>query len=114
MELYVTSNAATPQINALFRLEPGCLGPNGIDLAHAFCDQIKSDLQTHINDNQIINWRIEPRFDKSLPETEYSLNERSINAEQAKLLVEKLGSDLDDIEMKLHDLLAEWIDEFLA
>jgi hypothetical protein len=114
MELKVTSHAATPQINALFRLEPGCLGPNGVDLAYAFCDQIEDDLKKHINCNQVINWRIEPRFDKSLPETEYTLNQRTINASQAKQLVEKLGSDLDDIEMTLHDLLAEWIDEFLS
>jgi hypothetical protein len=114
MEFIVTSHVTTPQINALFRLEPGCLGPNGIDLAYAFCDQIKHDLQSQINNNQVINWRIEPRFDKTLPETEYSFNERPINPSQAKQLAEKLGINLDDIEMNLHDMLAEWIDDFLA
>jgi len=100
------------KLNVLFRVEPGCLGPDGIDHVEGFCKFAKKTVSNL--DSDYIRWVITPRYDKSLPEMEYKVRNKSLSQERATQYLDTLGKDLDEFEENLQEKLAELIDEFLG
>ncbi len=96
----------------LFRVEPGCLGPNGKDYIEDFCYFAAKALAEV--DADFVRWKIVPRYDKSLPETQYMLAGKQLTYQQACKYMALLGKELDDFEMHLNDKLSELIDEHLG
>lgn len=96
----------------LFRVEPGCLGPNGKDYIEDFCYFAAKALAEV--DAGFVRWQIVPRYDKSLPETQYLLAGKQLTYQQACKYMVLLGKELDDFEMHLNDKLSELIDEHLG
>ncbi|MDP5039346.1 MAG: hypothetical protein NWQ26_00530 [Paraglaciecola sp.] len=100
------------KLTVTFRVEPGCLGPDGIDHIEKFCKFAKQDVDTL--DSDFVRWVITPRFDKSLLETEYKTNNKRLDHDKAQKYLRVFGKELDDFEEHLQDRLAELIDEFLG
>ncbi|UAA40829.1 hypothetical protein KIH87_14700 [Paraneptunicella aestuarii] len=100
------------KLNVLFRVEPGCLGPNGIEHIEAFCKFAKKDIANL--DSGYIRWVITPRYDKSLPEMEYKVRNKILTQERASKYLAMLDKSLDEFEEHLQERLAELIDQFLG
>jgi hypothetical protein len=100
------------KLNVTFRVEPGCLGPNGIEYVDGFCKYAKSAIAKI--DSDFVRCTIIPRHDKSLPETEYKTNGKALTQEKAALFLPVFGKALDDFEEELEGKLAELIDEYLG
>ena len=98
------------QLTVLYRVEPGCLGPDGKTLVEEFCQYAHSGFQ--LLNIAGINWQVVPRYDKSLVEIEYQLNGKKLTNDQADQCLERLGRELDDFEIMLGDRLASMIDRF--
>ncbi len=107
-----TQTPSNNQLSIIYRLEPGCLGPDGTEKIDAFC-QIA---QQHFQQNTAlhIGLQIEPRFDKSLPEMEFALSGKKLNREQAQKYLDLFSENLTSFENELADQLATDIDAFLA
>ncbi|MDX1451946.1 MAG: hypothetical protein R3183_05265 [Oleiphilaceae bacterium] len=101
----------TQKLHLTFRVEPGCLGPDGANYVDDFC----AFAQTRFGDidKEFIRWEITPRNDKSLPETEYRVNEKKLDADKAERYLRALEHNLDEVEDHLHSTLATLIDEFM-
>lgn len=97
------------KLNVLFRVEPGCLGPDGINHVERFCKYAALRM-----DASYIRWVITPRYDKSLPEIEYKVGNKQINPYQAQQYLIVLDKSMEDFEEILQEKLAELIDEFLG
>ncbi|QFU06960.1 hypothetical protein FIU82_18345 (plasmid) [Pseudoalteromonas sp. THAF3] len=98
-----------PQIQLLYRVEPGCLGPDGKDHIEGFC----AYAQQHINAPEFATYRFVPRYDKSKDEVSYTLRNKRLSLQQAEQFLAHFGSQRSDFEEHLDEQLAEAIDQFL-
>ncbi|WP_144395081.1 hypothetical protein [Pleionea sediminis] len=95
-----------------FRVEPGCLGPQGKSFIDDFCAFAQKNVQTL--DSDYVIWNIVPRNDKTLPEIEYYVLGKRMNHEQAEKYLSLFSKSLDEFEGHLDDKLANLIEEFAS
>lgn len=100
------------KLTVMFRVEPGCLGPDGADHIEGFCKYAKKQVAGLHSD--FIRWVITPRWDKTLPETEYKTNNKRLAFDKAEKYLSVFGQDLNEFEEALQDRLSEMIDEYLG
>ncbi|WP_299792077.1 hypothetical protein [uncultured Shewanella sp.] len=111
----MTTSRALPQekkLTVLCRIEPGCLGPDGVDHIESFCRFANQELKKV--DPDYIKWIPLPRYDKSLSEMQYSVNNKQLNREKAAKYLSHFQSDLDDFEEHFHDKVSLLINDFLS
>ncbi|MFT5314070.1 MAG: hypothetical protein ACI8Z9_002569 [Paraglaciecola sp.] len=100
------------KLTVTFRVEPGCLGPDGRDHIEGFCKFAKQEVLDLEAD--FVRWVITPRYDKSLAETEYKTNNKRLTHEMAEKYLRVFGKNLDEFEAHLQDKLAALIDQYLG
>ncbi len=107
-----THTPSNNQLSIIYRLEPGCLGPDGTEKIDAFCQiaQQHFQQQTHLH----VGLQLIPRNDKSLPEMEFEFAGKKLNREQAQKYLDLFNEDLETFEHELADQLALEINTFLA
>ena len=109
----MTSPVSLPdekKLHVLFRVEPGCMGPAGIDHIQEFCEYA----QNKVNNlhPEFVNWEIVARMNKKLPEMQFKLTNKNLTHEQAEKYLGVFGQSLEEFEEHLHDMLALLVDEF--
>lgn len=100
------------KLEVFFRVEAGCLGPQGEEHVVEFCESAQKAVDAI--DADFVHWNIMPRDDKSLPEMEYKLNSKKLTHDKAAKYLEFFDKNLDEFEGHLHDKLALLIDEYLG
>lgn len=100
------------KLTVTFRVEPGCLGPDGAEHIEGFCKFAKQAVVKL--DSDFVRWVITPRYDKTLDETEYKTNNKKLDHDKAEKYVRAFGKELDDFEENLQDKLSVLIDEYLG
>jgi hypothetical protein len=94
----------------LYRIEPGCLGPEGKEYVEDFCKFARKRLKD--KHEHFLRWTIKPRYDKSLPELEFQIKNNVITREQAAKFMGAFEVTLDTFEEDLEEELAELVDAF--
>lgn len=100
------------KLTVTFRVEPGCLGPDGAEHIEGFCKHAKKSVAGL--DADFVRWVIVPRYNKSLAETEYKTNNKILSHQKAQLYLGAFGKDLDEFEEHLQDKLSDLIDQYLG
>jgi len=100
------------KLMVLFRVEPGCLGPDGADHIEKFCHYAEEQVASI--DADFVHWEIVPRFDKRLAEIEYKVSHKKLNHDKAAKYLQLFKKSLDEFEEHLNDKLALLIEEFLS
>ena len=100
------------KLSVLCRIEPGCLGPDGLSHIESFCLVAQHAIQYF--DADVSMWVLVPRYDKSLDEIQYSVGSKLLSAEQTAKYMKAFGRDLDAFEERFHDKLTVMINQFLA
>lgn len=100
------------KLAVIYRVEAGCLGPDGLNYISDFCKFAQIELQTL--DSDYMTWNLVHRADKTLPEIEYSLMGKVIDADKANKYLSVFDNTLDDFEMDLTDHLATLISKFMS
>lgn len=98
------------KLTVTFRVEPGCLGPDGVEHIEGFCKFAKKSVAPLHGD--FIRWVIVPRYDKTLPETEYKTNNKRLDHDKAAKYLRLFDQDLDDFEEHFQDTLSELIESY--
>ena len=93
-----------------YRVEPGCLGPEGADHIKAFCTFAEKGVADV--DADFVHWHIIPRYDKTLPEMHYAVNNKELTHDQADQYLNVFQKGLDEFECHLQDKLALLIDSY--
>lgn len=104
------SLADEKKLHVLFRVEPGCMGPAGIDHIQEFCQYAQKKVA--VLHPKFVNWEIVARMNKKLPEMQFKLKNKNISHEQAAKYLSVFGKSLEEFEENLHDMLALLVDEF--
>jgi len=105
----VAEIAKEKKLNVLFRLEPGCLGPKGIDLIEGFCDFANSK----ISELPFATYQFVPRFDKNLPEWEYKINTRNLSNVKVESYLAIFSQVKSQFEESLEEQVTEYIEIYL-
>lgn len=100
------------KLNVLYRVEPGCLGPDGPKKIEDFCEYAKKEVENL--DANFVHWDILPRFDKTLPEMEYKALNKNLTHDQADRYLAVFEQSLDEFEEHLHDKLGVLIENYLG
>lgn len=104
--------ATTAILEVIYRVEPGCLGPQGADYIEDFCKFSQPLVTAHTAG--FMRWILVPRFDKSLPEMQCTLAGRSLNPAQAARLFAMYQTDPDELEAELNEQLTLLIDQYFG
>ncbi|MFT4938538.1 MAG: translation initiation factor 2 alpha subunit (eIF-2alpha) [Paraglaciecola sp.] len=99
------------KLTVTFRVEPGCLGPDGINHIESFCKFAKQEVSAL--DSDFVRWVITPRYDKTLLETEYKTNNKRLTYDKAEKYLSVFGKSLDEFEEHLQEKLSVLIDQYL-
>jgi hypothetical protein len=93
---------------ALFRLEPGCLGPEGKSYIEDFCVFAKAQ------DDALpyVHIEVVARYDKTLPEWEYSLASKRLSDKQLARFLALFDDNQSDFESRFEERLGELIEVF--
>ena len=100
------------KLTVVFRIEPGSLGPNGDNHIEDFCKSAQKQLSNL--DNEFINWEIIPRYDKTLPERQYKINNKLLPQEMAKRYLEMFDRQINHFEENLDENLGDLINKYLG
>lgn len=100
------------KLSVTYRVESGCLGPEGETLVSDFCRFAQTKLQDQ--DSDYIIWNVEPREDKMLPEMQYNVVGKTMNHSQAEKYLALFDQSLDQFECHLSDNLTLIINEFMG
>lgn len=103
---------STPVLEVIYRVEPGCLGPQGKDYIEDFCKFSQPLVTAHTAG--FMRWILVPRFDKSLPEMQCTLAGRSLTAAQAARIFAMYQADADSLEAELNEQLTLLIDQYFG
>lgn len=95
-----------------YRVESGCLGPEGECYVQSFCEFAQRKIQPLYSD--FIAWNVISRDNKDEPEIQYNLVTKRVSNSQASRYFTAFGSNLDQFEIDLSEKLAELIDEFMG
>lgn len=99
------------KLTVIFRVEAGCLGPDGADHVEGYCAYAEREMATV--DAGFVRWSIVPRHDKAAPEWEYRVGHKRLSHDQAARYLEVFGKDLDEFEGHLQDRIALLIEGYL-
>jgi len=100
------------KITVIYRVEPGCLGPDGKSHIDEFCRFAENNIVC--TDLNFIQWVISPRHGNSLPEIQYKIADKNLAHDKAKKYFSSFGKDIDDFEGHISDYLVDLIDQFLG
>ncbi|VAW58148.1 hypothetical protein MNBD_GAMMA11-859 [hydrothermal vent metagenome] len=106
------------KLNVIFRIEPGCLGPEGGKLIDDFCRSAQTQIE-HASDhftswNKLVICQLAPGNNKALPEVQYKINNKALSSEKAEKYLSAFGMQLNDFEHDLNEKVVDLIDTHLA
>jgi hypothetical protein len=110
----VTANIfpESKKMTVLFRMEPGSLGPDGVQYVSEFCEFAQVQLQTCAE--VYIHWEIVPRVDKTLAEMEFQLSSKKLTSAKAGQYLAVFGENLDRFEEQLDNNLEAIINQYFG
>ncbi len=100
------------KLSVLCRVEPGCLGPDGREHIEAFCTLAQQAMKHFAVD--LVTWTLVPRYDKTMPEMEDTVDHKNLSRSQVSQYFNTLGQDLDTFEEVFNDKLTAFINLYLA
>ncbi|MDO6514418.1 hypothetical protein [Neptuniibacter sp. 2_MG-2023] len=95
-----------------FRIEAGCLGPEGPAHIDQFCILAHKRLQALHSD--FIDWNLTPRSDKTLPEIDYAISGKMLSRAQAARYFTIFDQHIEDFEAAVFEQLPIIIDQYFS
>ncbi|GAB2992581.1 hypothetical protein [Psychrosphaera aestuarii] len=96
----------------LLRVEPGSLGPKGLDHVEDYC--VVANRYFQKIHNHLITWNVVPRYDKTLPEIDFFINGKHLSSEQANKMLVLINKDEDSLETEAMEHVSNLIDKYLG
>lgn len=99
-------------LKLIVRVEPGSLGPDGLDHIEAFCE-LANKVFSKVDYIQL-SFSIIPRYDKALPELQLLMNDVILPEQRAELLLDKMNVTFEQVEEEVMERISNLIDRFLG
>lgn len=98
------------RLTVIYRIEAGCLGPQGDVYIKDFCGYAqKSFDELHIH---YVLWNIMPREDKSVVEIQYQIDKKELSRPQAGRYLTRFGENLEEFESLMDDTIAHLVESY--
>jgi len=97
-------------LTLVYRVEPGCLGPEGISQIEDFCQFAQSNISTA--NHNFLSMEIIPRYDKSISELQYQVNNKTLSQDQVVKYLSIFKQDISSIEDDFHEEIANLIEKY--
>jgi hypothetical protein len=98
------------KLTVTYRIEIGCLGPEGASHIDAFC--LFAEKGVAGLDADLIHWHIVPRNDKSLAKMQYSVSGKQLSHDKADKYLRLFGKNLDEFEDHVQGECVALIEQF--
>lgn len=111
----MNNHAPLPQdkkLTILFRVEAGCLGPEGASIIKDFCRYAQQE-NPQINP-KYLHWIIDHRENSSQAEIEYQVGNKVLPRDKAEKYLNLFEMKIDDIESELFDKTTSLIETYRA
>jgi hypothetical protein len=106
----VVSIPAEKKLLLTYRVEPGCLGPDGMSYINDFCKHAGDAFINH-HSNYVV-YQFIPRYEKSLAEMEFSINNQRLSEKKAGQYMSLFAQTLEGFEEDLQNQLTSLIEMF--
>ena len=100
------------KLTVVYRIESGCLGPNGKDHVGKFCSFARSEIESE--SSAFVDWEIIPRDNSLLPEMQYQIEDKKLSRQQAAKYLEMFRKNLDEFEEDTHSKVAYLIERYMG
>ncbi|MGK0443337.1 MAG: hypothetical protein ACJA1U_000262 [Bermanella sp.] len=100
------------KLTVVYRVESGCLGPDGASLVDDFCHFAQTELSAE--GVEYVAWSITPRTDKHAPELQFQVAGKTLSRAQTQAYLAVFGENLDDFEVSLSSKLTGLINTFMG
>lgn len=97
-------------LTLVYRVEPGCLGPEGISQIEDFCQFAQSNISTASHD--FLSMKIIPRYDKTISELQYQINQKILSQDQVVKYLSIFKQDISSIEDGFLEEIANLIEKY--
>lgn len=104
--------AEEKKLTVIFRVESGCLGPQGATEVLRFCPFAQQGMGPVEPD--CINWKVIPRTNKTDPEIEFTIGGKLLTDSMAERYLSMFGICKDSLEMNMLDEITNLIDLFMG
>jgi len=94
------------------RVEPGSLGPKGKDYVEDYCKLAQNAFSKKKGD--FADWAIIPRYDKTLPEIEFSLLGQTLDEARVSQALQVLDTNIEEVEEHTMEMISQLIDRYLG
>jgi hypothetical protein len=94
------------KIRLMYRVEPGCLGPQGAEHIEDFCRYANKHIKSPFYSILLFL----PRYDKLKDERQYTVSSRNLSQAQAKAYLARFEINIESFEEQLDELLTKAID----
>lgn len=108
----LTLNSQNKKLVVIYRVEPGCLGPEGASHVEGFCHFAQQQLKSM--DADYISWQVVPRLNKGQPEMQYNVMEKRLTHQQGALYLKALGKSLDEFEEHFTERFYQLIEQYMG
>ena len=110
-------NTKTPlpiekKLTVLFRVESGCLGPEGRELIDGFCELAQKKIE--LIESNYVHWVITPRTDKTQTETQFEIDGKLLTRDKAEKYLALFKIDIDELETRLFENITDLVEEYLG
>ncbi len=106
-----SSVADEHQLTLVFRVEAGCLGPDGADHITAFCQYAHKELLAL--DTEYLHREILPRQGQHQPELQYLINRKSLTRDKAGRYLKLFDTTVEDVESHIHKNILLMIEQYM-
>jgi len=100
------------KLTVIYRVEHGCLGPQGKDHVDKFCDFAQKSFTGPWS--AFIEWRFIPRNGISQPEIQYEINSRLLSNDKAEKYLEMFETSVEHLENHLHEKIVALIEQYMG
>lgn len=105
------SVAQDNKLRIIFRVEPGCLGPEGLTHIESFCELAQQEISLIYP--AFIAWQIIPRYDKSLAEIQYLFHNKNLSEAQAQKYLDRFSVSLDELVEQLQQAFVDLVEHYM-
>ncbi|MCW8901023.1 MAG: hypothetical protein OQK75_07145 [Gammaproteobacteria bacterium] len=98
------------KLTVIFRVEPGCLGPDGSEYVEAFCRFAEKEFAP-VNSG-FIRWSIIPMYDKSFAEIDYKIGSLGLTQDKVARYLNMFDKNADEFEEEISIKISELITQY--
>jgi len=99
------------KLTVIYRVEHGCLGPQGKEHVENFCDFAQQSFTAPWS--SFVDWKFIPRNGITQPEIQYEINSRLLSDDKAEKYLAMFDTTAEHLENHVHEKIFSLIEQYM-